>query len=92
MRLRLSRSAGVDASSTRSAEHAGRGEVELHARSELLGAAAAHARFGCEDRQVIRKLDGVSVHTMRFGDAGIPDEAKSTRSVRPTICADGSTW
>jgi hypothetical protein len=29
-----------------------------------------------EDRQVIRKLDGVSVHTMRFGDAGIPDEAE----------------
>jgi hypothetical protein len=27
-----------------------------------------------EDRQVIRKLDGVSVHTMRFGDAGIPDQ------------------
>ena len=27
-----------------------------------------------EDRQVIRKLDGVSVHLMRFGDAGIPDE------------------
>lgn len=27
------------------------------------------------DRQVIRKLDGVSVHTMRFGDMGIPDEA-----------------
>ncbi|MFZ0745444.1 MAG: DUF4252 domain-containing protein [Terracidiphilus sp.] len=27
-----------------------------------------------EDREVIRKLDGVSIHTMRFGDAGIPDE------------------
>jgi hypothetical protein len=26
------------------------------------------------DRQVIRKLDGVSVHTMRFGDTGVPDE------------------
>jgi len=26
------------------------------------------------DRQVIRKLDGVSVHAMRFGEAGIPDE------------------
>ena len=25
-------------------------------------------------RQAINKLDGVSVHTMRFGDAGIPDE------------------
>jgi hypothetical protein len=34
-----------------------------------------------EDRQVIRKLDGVSVHTMRFGDAGIPDESE-VESVR----------
>lgn len=25
-------------------------------------------------RQAINKLDGVSVHTMRFGEAGIPDE------------------
>lgn len=25
-------------------------------------------------RQAINKLDGVSVHTMRFGDSGIPDE------------------
>ncbi len=25
-------------------------------------------------RQAINKLDGVSVHTMRFGDAGVPDE------------------
>jgi hypothetical protein len=25
-------------------------------------------------RQAINKLDGVSVHTMRFGDGGIPDE------------------
>jgi len=28
------------------------------------------------DRQVIRKLEGVSVHTMRFGDAGVPDESE----------------
>lgn len=26
-------------------------------------------------RQAINKLDGVSVHTMRFGEVGIPDEA-----------------
>ncbi len=26
-------------------------------------------------RQAINKLNGVSVHTMRFGDAGIPDES-----------------
>jgi hypothetical protein len=26
-------------------------------------------------RQAINKLDGVSVHTMRFGEAGIPDES-----------------
>ncbi|HET6169325.1 MAG TPA: DUF4252 domain-containing protein [Terracidiphilus sp.] len=31
-----------------------------------------------EDRQVIRKLDGVSVHLMRFGDTGIPDEREVT--------------
>lgn len=34
-----------------------------------------------EDRQVIRKLDGVSVHLMRFGDAGIPDE-RDVASIR----------
>ena len=27
-----------------------------------------------EDRQVIRKLDGVSVHLLRFGQTGIPNE------------------
>jgi len=32
-------------------------------------------------RQAINKLDGVSVHTMRFGDAGIPDEA-AVESIR----------
>jgi len=41
----------------------------------MLGAAAAlMPDSDAGDRQVIRKLDGVSVHTMRFGDAGIPDE------------------
>jgi hypothetical protein len=43
----------------------------------LLGMAAGMVPDSeAEDRQVIRKLDGVSVHTMRFGDAGIPDEAE----------------
>lgn len=28
-----------------------------------------------EARQAIRKLDGVSVHLLRFGDNGVPDEA-----------------
>lgn len=43
----------------------------------LLGVAAGMVPDSeAEDRQVIRKLDGVSVHTMRFGDAGIPDEAE----------------
>jgi hypothetical protein len=32
-------------------------------------------------RQAINKLDGVSVHTMRFGEAGIPDEG-AVESVR----------
>ncbi|MGA7857006.1 MAG: hypothetical protein WCA11_03715 [Terracidiphilus sp.] len=27
-----------------------------------------------DDRRVINKLDGISVHLMRFGDEGIPDE------------------
>ncbi len=27
-----------------------------------------------QDRQVINKLDGVSVHLLRFSDAGVPDE------------------
>lgn len=41
----------------------------------LLGAAAAILPDSeAEDRQVIRKLDGVSVHTMRFPDGGIPDQ------------------
>jgi hypothetical protein len=41
----------------------------------LLNAAAALVPDSEEsDRRVIRKLDGVSVHTMRFGDTGIPDE------------------
>jgi hypothetical protein len=43
----------------------------------LLGVAAGMVPDSeAEDRQVLRKLDGVSVHTMRFGDAGIPDEAE----------------
>ncbi|HVZ82776.1 MAG TPA: DUF4252 domain-containing protein [Terracidiphilus sp.] len=41
----------------------------------LLGAAAALVPDSeAEDRAVIRKLDGVSVHTMRFSETGIPDE------------------
>lgn len=42
----------------------------------LLGAAAALVPDSeAAERQTIRKLDGISVHTMRFGDSGIPDEA-----------------
>jgi hypothetical protein len=33
------------------------------------------------DRQVIRKLDGISVHSLRFGDPGIPDE-RAVDSIR----------
>jgi hypothetical protein len=32
-------------------------------------------------RQAINKIDGVSVHTMRFGEAGIPDEG-AVQSIR----------
>ena len=43
----------------------------------LLGVAAGMVPDSeAEDRQVIRKLDGVSVHTMHFGDAGIPNETE----------------
>jgi len=42
----------------------------------LLGAAASLIPDSeRETRQTIRKLDGLSVHLLRFGAAGIPDEA-----------------
>lgn len=44
-------------------------------RNLLSAAAALVPDSEAQDRQVMRKLDGVSVHTMRFGDAGIPDAA-----------------
>jgi len=48
----------------------------------LLGAAASILPDSeAADRQVIRKLDGVSVHTMRFPDTGIPDE-NAVESIR----------
>lgn len=48
----------------------------------LLGAAAALLPDSeAQDRAVIRKLEGVSVHTMRFSDAGIPDE-REVASIR----------
>jgi len=41
----------------------------------LLGVAAGMLPDSdARTRQAINKLDGVSVHTMRFGDGGIPDE------------------
>lgn len=50
----------------------------------LLGAAAALVPDSqAEERQTIRKLDGISVHTMRFGDGGIPDE-RAVDSIRAT--------
>jgi Domain of unknown function (DUF4252) len=45
-------------------------------RNLLSAAAAIVPDSEAADRQVIRKLDGVSVHTMRFGDSGIPDEGE----------------
>jgi hypothetical protein len=42
----------------------------------MLGAAAALLPDSeAETRQAIGKLDGVSVHLLRFGPAGIPDQA-----------------
>jgi hypothetical protein len=43
----------------------------------LLGAAASLIPDSeRETRQVVRKLDGLSVHLLRFGAAGIPDETE----------------
>ncbi len=51
-------------------------EVEFHARPNHAGVAAGlFPDSDAPTRQAINKLDGVSVHTLRFGDAGIPDEA-----------------
>ncbi|HZB87352.1 MAG TPA: hypothetical protein VE291_01725 [Terracidiphilus sp.] len=50
-------------------------------RNLLAAASALIPDSEAEDRQVIRKLDGVSVHTMRFGEAGIPDE-REVESIR----------
>lgn len=43
-------------------------------RSLLAAAAGMVPDSEPEERQVIRKLDGVSVHLLRFGQPGIPDE------------------
>ena len=50
-------------------------------RNLLAAVAALVPDSEAPDRQVIRKLDGVSVHTMRFGEAGIPNE-REVDSVR----------
>jgi hypothetical protein len=43
----------------------------------MLGVAAGLiADSDAPARQAINKLDGVSVHTMRFGEGGIPDEGE----------------
>lgn len=52
-------------------------------RNLLDAAAALVPDSEAQDRAVIRKLDGVSVHTMRFSDAGIPDEG-AVASIRET--------
>jgi hypothetical protein len=50
----------------------------------MLGATAALLPDAEEEtRQTIRKLDGISVHLLRFGTAGIPDEA-SVEQIRTT--------
>jgi hypothetical protein len=50
-------------------------------RNLLGGAAALLPDSEAADRVVLRKLDGVSVHTMRFSEAGIPDE-RAVASIR----------
>jgi hypothetical protein len=44
-------------------------------RNMLSAAAALVPDSEPDDRAVIRKLEGVSVHTMRFNTAGVPDES-----------------
>ena len=44
-------------------------------RTMLVAASGLLSDSESEARQAIGKLDGVSVHMLRFGDAGIPDEA-----------------
>lgn len=43
-------------------------------RNMLRAAAGLVPDSEAEDRQIINRLDGVSVHILRFGDTGIPDE------------------
>jgi len=43
-------------------------------RTMLSMAAGLVSESDAPARQAINKIDGVSVHTMRFGEAGIPDE------------------
>jgi len=50
-------------------------------RNLLSAAAAILPDSDVEDLQTIRKLDGVSVHTMRFPETGIPDE-NAVESIR----------
>lgn len=50
-------------------------------RNLLAAAAGMLPDQEADDRQVIRKLDGISVHTMRFSDPGVPDEM-AVQSIR----------
>ena len=50
-------------------------------RNMLAAAAALVPDNDQPDRIAIRKLDGVSVNTMRFNDAGVPDEG-AVESIR----------
>ena len=57
------------------AQLGGADEVEFHPRpNHAWRGGWAVPDSDAPTRQAINKLDGVSVHTMRFGGAGIPDE------------------
>ena len=45
-------------------------------RNLLAAAAGMVPEDEPQTRQAIRKIDGVSVHLLRFGDAGVPDESE----------------
>ena len=45
-------------------------------RQMLAAAAGMVSDSDAETRRAIEKIDGVSVHLLRFGNAGVPDESK----------------
>ena len=61
-------------------------------RTMLAAAAGLMPDSDAGVRQAVAKLDGVSVHVLRFGDPAAQSmRRRSTPFARPTTCAAGST-